>query len=177
MSALCLARRREVAPDGALVHVVTLTSAGLEALYAAGWQRLERRLGVWPARFHGRSVSSGSIAAASSDTQPMVVDVSRGPGWVRYLLYVHPGIRWFEGHFPGRPVLPGVVQVDWAATFAQAEGWAAGEFSGLSGVKFPAAVLPGDVVALDLEARDAGVRFILSTHAGTRSTGTLRHDG
>jgi 3-hydroxymyristoyl/3-hydroxydecanoyl-(acyl carrier protein) dehydratase len=32
-------------------------------------------------------------------------------------LHVAPDCPWFRGHFPGHPILPGVVQIGWAAWF------------------------------------------------------------
>jgi len=32
----------------------------------------------------------------------------------RLILEISPELNWFQGHFPGNPVLPGVVQLHWA---------------------------------------------------------------
>lgn len=51
----------------------------------------------------------------------------------------------FAAHFPGNPLLPGVVQIDWVVKAAQAAFTTAGElrFAGMSRIKFKAPVLPG----------------------------------
>lgn len=61
---------------------------------------------------------------------------------------------WFEGHFDGWPILPGVVQIGWAA-------WFAAEWSGqetppvvLDRVKFKRPIRPDSHLALQL--RQAG---------------------
>jgi 3-hydroxymyristoyl/3-hydroxydecanoyl-(acyl carrier protein) dehydratase len=48
-----------------------------------------------------------------------------------YRLRVPPTLEHFRGHFPGFPILPGVVQLDWAVRFGRLhfEGWAKAEGS------------------------------------------------
>ncbi len=41
------------------------------------------------------------------------------PDGTRLHLAVPPGLVWFEGHFPSRPVLPGVAQIAWAIHYAR----------------------------------------------------------
>lgn len=77
---------------------------------------------------------------------------------------------WFEGHFPGQPILPGVVQIGWAAHFA-------GELYGiipivntLEQIKFKHTIHPNMQLTLHLtrdinqnklhyEYRDAGIIY------------------
>lgn len=83
----------------------------------------------------------------------------------------------FEGHFPGRPVVPGVAQIDWAVHFAREHLACAGAFSGLDNNKFLHVIVPPAQVALTLEwqAETHCLAFRYSADAGKRlySSGTL----
>jgi 3-hydroxyacyl-[acyl-carrier-protein] dehydratase len=65
---------------------------------------------------------------------------------------------WFAGHFPGNPVMPGVLIVEalaQTATIAAASGGAAdgkiGLFAGIDKVRFKRVVKPGDTLRLEAE--------------------------
>ena len=65
---------------------------------------------------------------------------------------------WFAGHFPGNPVMPGVLIVEalaQTATIAAASGGAAegkiGLFAGIDKVRFKRVVKPGDTLVLQAE--------------------------
>ena len=47
---------------------------------------------------------------------PTVLERVSGPGET-FTLAIGADLIAFRGHFPGNPVLPGVVQVDWAIRF------------------------------------------------------------
>ena len=59
----------------------------------------------------------------------------------------------FDGHFPTIPILPGVVQVDWAVDLARAHLRVDGQFKGITATKFRRLVRPGMELALTLEHR------------------------
>jgi acyl-CoA synthetase (AMP-forming)/AMP-acid ligase II len=76
-------------------------------------------------------------------------------------LRVPPQLVHFAGHFPGLPILPGVVQVDWAIRFASAHVPHVRDVSSVDRLKFLAPVLPGALLRLTLkhDAANARVQF------------------
>lgn len=66
----------------------------------------------------------------------------------------HPA---YAGHFPGRPILPGVVLLDRAQkAVEQACGITV---CGIAMAKFLSPALPGDALQLDFEPGESAVRF------------------
>lgn len=51
--------------------------------------------------------------------RPVLIDVKVAQGHVDARLLVTPDLAGFAGHFPDFPILPGVVQIDWAVHYAQ----------------------------------------------------------
>ena len=63
----------------------------------------------------------------------------------------------FSGHFPGRPIVPGVLLLDWAQ--AAIESQLGLRFQALTEVKFYSPATPADALELDFELTVSAVRF------------------
>lgn len=68
----------------------------------------------------------------------------------RLELIVPLDLAHFPGHFPGTPILPGVVQVDWAMNLSQRLMDLPPRFAGMEVLKFQQLVRPGDRISLTL---------------------------
>ncbi len=66
----------------------------------------------------------------------------------------HPA---FAGHFPGRPLVPGVVLLDAAQRAIEAQEGIV--LTGIAVAKFHSPALPGDALLLDYTLSDDAVRF------------------
>jgi 3-hydroxymyristoyl/3-hydroxydecanoyl-(acyl carrier protein) dehydratase len=72
------------------------------------------------------------------------------PDAVRLRLHVPEDLAYFEGHFPGLPLLPGVVQLHWAVRLAAEHLGQTCRGSRIDQLKFLAIVRPGDDLTLEL---------------------------
>ena len=93
-----------------------------------------------------------------------------------FTLSLEPDLPACRGHFPGDPVVPGVVQVDWAIRLGETAFGPLGVFAGLDQVKFLAPLRPGGAVELRLAlgpARDR-LSFQYVGAAGRHSSGQVR---
>mmetsp|Transcript_46712 Transcript_46712/g.69071 ORF Transcript_46712/g.69071 Transcript_46712/m.69071 type:complete len:212 (+) Transcript_46712:82-717(+) len=84
----------------------------------------------------------------------------------------------FTGHFPDRPIMPGVLQVEALAQLAgivclQMEGAEPGAvffFAGADGVKWKKPVVPGDTLVMEVEITKWNKRFGLAKATGRAYT-------
>lgn len=84
----------------------------------------------------------------ADDSFPRVLCVSADSGCLRVKLDITQDLCWFRGHFPGQPVLPGVVQLHWAIIVARAFFGFRGSPSEIKRLKFKKVVTPPEVLEL-----------------------------
>jgi 3-hydroxymyristoyl/3-hydroxydecanoyl-(acyl carrier protein) dehydratase len=97
----------------------------------------------------------------------------QAPGQAVYALDLAPELEAFQGHFPGAPVLPGVVQVDWAIRLAGEAFGALGPFQGFDRLKFLAPIRPLEPLELVVELRPGRLAFQYQSAGERRASGTI----
>ena len=80
-------------------------------------------------------------------TEPQILGVRREADAVDVRLRIPAGLRYLRGHFPGVPIVPGVVLLKWAMDLAQQQFKLPPEFKRLSAIKFMR-VMPLDTEVL-----------------------------
>jgi len=80
-------------------------------------------------------------------------------GGIELEIEVPADSRWFEGHFPGFAILPGVVQIGWAAHFGHALCGFGPGVRAMEHIKFKRPILPGARLSLSLKPDPAGNRL------------------
>jgi 3-hydroxymyristoyl/3-hydroxydecanoyl-(acyl carrier protein) dehydratase len=94
-----------------------------------------------------------------------------------YLFHIPANLAWFDGHFPDEPILPAVVQVDWAIHFGQSLGFEPDQFAGFARLKFMAIIQPDMLVRLRMTTSETALGFAYESSAGLHSKGTVKFLG
>lgn len=108
-----------------------------------------------------------ALLLAARSQAPEVLAQAREDNQLQLRLAVPLDLPCFTGHFPQTPVLPGVVQLDWAIALAAPLLAANLRFAGMEVLKFQQLVRPGDALQLDLRFEpERGKLYFSYTRAG-----------
>ena len=88
-------------------------------------------------------------------------------------LIIAPTLPQFDGHFPGHPILAGVVQLEWAALLGRERFGITGEFVGMEAIKFQRVITPGQQITLSLNWVSGKLGFRYTSPAGRHASGRL----
>ncbi|MEM1231037.1 MAG: hypothetical protein AAGI15_10905 [Pseudomonadota bacterium] len=84
----------------------------------------------------------------------------------------------FAGHFPDAPILPGIVQLQWAVELAEAlapQRYGTAAFLGLARVKFKRPVQPPAELEFELRTAPGTITVRVHSAAGLHTEGRLRY--
>lgn len=179
---------------GALGAVVVLSEAGRAGLAEKGSFRFSRDLRAalkprlepmelprfWrfvdsvPVNAQGKRVAAVMRQLFHAPELPEIESEKIEGNKAEFELRLQPELRWFEGHFPGQPILPGVAQLHIAALLAE-RVWGIG-FPGhdMSRVKFRRIMQPEEHVSLALTRKDMRLDFQFSSGGEIVASGTMR---
>jgi acyl-CoA synthetase (AMP-forming)/AMP-acid ligase II/3-hydroxymyristoyl/3-hydroxydecanoyl-(acyl carrier protein) dehydratase len=94
-------------------------------------------------------------------------------------LTVPADLLYFDGHFTVAPVLPGVVQVDWAIHYGRRYFGLDGAFGGINALKFQQMIRPEQPVRLELvhDRAKGSINFRYFSEAGAHASGRILFAG
>ena len=104
---------------------------------------------------------------------PVVVARVALPNGVALQLDVPTDLVWFDGHFPGDPILPGVAQIGWAIAFAREQFGLGADPHKIDRVKFLHTARPGAHLELKLMCEATCIRWQLHENVTLLSCGRL----
>jgi 3-hydroxymyristoyl/3-hydroxydecanoyl-(acyl carrier protein) dehydratase len=111
-----------------------------------------------------------------NSTEPELMASRReGADKARLSLRLPTDLIYFKGHFPQFPILPGVVQLDWAIRQAPLLFPLQGAFRAVEALKFQKVLQPGDEADLELDYKPEknSVFFRYVSARGRHASGTL----
>jgi len=182
--------------------VVALSEAGQEALDAQGrralgaalvehlaayWDRVLlprawRYVAELPRDAQGKITQAALIELLDPASErapvrtPVVLSERRGARTLERELFVPADLAFLEGHFPGQPVVAGVVQLHWVMLAAAELLGATPSVCALEGLRFRDVLLPEQRFRLAIELSEArdGLAFELTAPGRSFSSGRAR---
>ncbi|USX22485.1 AMP-binding protein [Oxalobacteraceae bacterium OTU3REALA1] len=120
----------------------------------------------------------GAEAGPGADTRPRlphVRELERTGDRVLLEVTAPSNLYYFDGHFDVAPILPGVVQVDWAIHYGRQYFTLPAIFKGINALKFQQVIQPAQPVRLELlhDAAKGNLQFRYASDAGQHSSGRI----
>lgn len=120
-------------------------------------------------------------AAAARPRLPRVDELERDRAAHRVLLELTApaNLLYFDGHFDVAPILPGVVQVEWAIHYGRQYFALPPHFTGINVLKFQQVVQPEQAVQLELvhDTAKGSLNFRYTSAGGQHASGRVMFEG
>jgi acyl-coenzyme A synthetase/AMP-(fatty) acid ligase/3-hydroxymyristoyl/3-hydroxydecanoyl-(acyl carrier protein) dehydratase len=171
--------RDQLQAQGKLAMNRTLRSVLAAGAEAVALPRRWRYLEQLPVNAQGKTTHAALAALLEPrPTEPAWQELERGESSVKLSLTVPADLLYFDGHFDGNPILPGVVQLDWAIARGRDCFAVPPVFRSVSMLKFQQVIQPGATVQLELawDAAKSTLQFRYLSDAGQHASGRIAFD-
>ena len=143
-----------------------------DAVERVALPRRFRFLPELPVNAQGKSTQA-RLLAEFDPRRPALRRIQRHDEGQDLTLFIDPALPQFDGHFPGHPILAGVVQLEWAELFGRERFGIAGEFAGMEALKFQRVITPDRCVTLSLAWTPGKLAFRYHSTQGQHASGRL----
>lgn len=150
----------------------SLRAALMAVVEPSALPRRWRYVSFLPMNAQGKTTEA-ALLVLFDPRRPAVRVLTRSANAVSLQIQIAPESPYFDGHFPGAPILPGVAQLDWVALFAREFFVLPPTFQRLEVVKFQQIITPGMVIdmALAVDAERGRLSFALTSVTGSHASG------
>lgn len=158
--------------EGKAVLNARLRSALQAVVEPSALPRRWRYVSYLPMNPQGKTTEA-ALLALFDPRRPAMRVLTRSAHAVSLQIHVAPESPYFDGHFPGSPILPGVAQLDWVALFAREFFELPPTFQRLELVKFQQIIRPGMGIdmALAVDLERGRLSFALTSVDGSHASG------
>jgi 3-hydroxymyristoyl/3-hydroxydecanoyl-(acyl carrier protein) dehydratase len=109
-------------------------------------------------------------------TMPRILRETKNGESISFDMEVDSSLPWFRGHFPGNPILPGVVQLSWATILAERHFGVSATPREIVRLKFRNVAVPPLTMQLRLTRRSlTDVQFEFANDEQEYSQGCLKY--
>jgi 3-hydroxymyristoyl/3-hydroxydecanoyl-(acyl carrier protein) dehydratase len=171
--------RSKLAEIGKLAFNRMLREALVQSIEPVGIPRVWRYLDALPINAQGKTTHAELIALldgeGSRPTRPLQRLLKRSAQHAVLELTAPSDLFYFDGHFPGKPILAGVVQIDWVISCGRQCFDLPPVFLGIHALKFQRIIVPEKPFTLELvhEPGKSSLSFKITSRVGTHSSGRL----
>ena len=170
--------QRELVNTGKLAMNRALRSLLSTSIEPVGLPRLWRYLDALPSNAQGKTTHSELLALLDRKQRTMVPRerlIEKTKQHAVFELIAPRDLLYFDGHFAGRPILAGVVQLDWVIRYGRECFDLPPIFRAVHGLKFHRVIPPETPFILELDHRPekSSLTFKITSDLGTHASGRV----
>jgi acyl-coenzyme A synthetase/AMP-(fatty) acid ligase len=173
--------------DGKTALNARLRAALAATVEAVALPRRWRYLDQLPVNAQGKTTLAALLALLDSDDGatsqrprlPQLRELEREQHRVLLEVTAPANLLYFDGHFDVAPILPGVVQVDWAIHYGRQYFDLPQGFKGINALKFQQVIQPDNPIQLELvhDSVKGSLQFRYFSEAGQHASGRVMLGG